>query len=374
MPKTARVLHFPKPVSRRAQLSAAEAEGLAAEYVDTLPSERTEQFLEEHLSNPDVLLALCKALHQERESSPAKVEAEATFLYQWMTENRRRIGLFDEQEYFLGEVAHIAAIASRFLGKRAETERWLDRAESGFRHTINAAPSLARVSYSKLALRYETRQYEDVLELIPSLRLSFGRLGMGVEASKCSLLEAMALNQSGRRAAASEVLESLRDAPDVQTDPALLGQTLVHLGNNYTEEGRFTDAGKVYQQALPLIQASNRPVVFAELKWSIGDTCKAQGHLQQAIDAYRAAQNDFATIGTRTMVALLHLVIAESLLDLARHREAEWEILSALPTIEEQKMAPEGLAAVALLKESVRLRQADPNALRELREHLQKSK
>jgi hypothetical protein len=44
----------------------------------------------------------------------------------------------------------------------------------------------------------------------------------------------------------------------------------------------------------------------------------------------------------------------------------------ALPTIEEQKMEPEGFAAVALLRESVKRRKADPNALRELREYLQK--
>ncbi len=46
----------------------------------------------------------------------------------------------------------------------------------------------------------------------------------------------------------------------------------------------------------------------------------------------------------------------------------------ALPTIEEQKMVPEGFAAMALLKESVRRRKTDPNALRELREHVQANK
>ncbi len=37
-------------------------------------------------------------------------------------------------------------------------------------------------------------------------------------------------------------------------------------------------------------------------------------------------------------------------------------------------MVPEGLAAVALLKESIRRRKTDPNALRELRERLQTQK
>ena len=69
--------------------------------------------------------------------------------------------------------------------------------------------------------------------------------------------------------------------------------------------------------------------------------------------------------------AYVRLFLAETLIALNCSREAEQEILAALPTIEEQKMVPEGLAAVALLKESVRRRKTDRNALRELREHLQ---
>ena len=85
----------------------------------------------------------------------------------------------------------------------------------------------------------------------------------------------------------------------------------------------------------------------------------------------RAAIADYEELGLETRVAYVRLFISETLLQLGRPREAEWEILAALPTIEEQKMVPEGFAAVALLKESVRRRKTDPNALRELREHLQ---
>jgi len=69
--------------------------------------------------------------------------------------------------------------------------------------------------------------------------------------------------------------------------------------------------------------------------------------------------------------AYIRVVLAETLIAASRHREAEWEILAALPTIEEQKMVPEGFAAMTLLKESVRRRKTDPVALRDLREHLQ---
>ena len=110
---------------------------------------------------------------------------------------------------------------------------------------------------------------------------------------------------------------------------------------------------------------------MCELKWSIADTYRAQGSLGKAIESYRVARNDYQELGFRGFVTQLSLVIAETLLALGRDREAEWEILSALPTIEAEKMVPEGFAAVALLGESARRRKTDPTALRELREHLQ---
>jgi hypothetical protein len=72
--------------------------------------------------------------------------------------------------------------------------------------------------------------------------------------------------------------------------------------------------------------------------------------------------------------AYLRIVLAETLIAISRTREAEWQIAAALPIIEEQKMVPEGHAALGLLRESVRRRQTDGGALRELRERLQSTR
>ena len=106
----------------------------------------------------------------------------------------------------------------------------------------------------------------------------------------------------------------------------------------------------------------------------VGEAYRTRGNLEVALEAFRSAVTDYVELGLSTRTAYLRVYIADTLLQLNRSREAEWEILAALPTIEEQKMVPEGFAAVALLKESVRRRKTDPNALRELREHLQASK
>ena len=117
-----------------------------------------------------------------------------------------------------------------------------------------------------------------------------------------------------------------------------------------------------------------RPIALAELKWAIGEAYKAQGALRKALNSYRSARDSYRELAASGFATSLTLAIADVLLALDAPREAEWEILQALPTIEEQKMVPEGFAAVALLRESVKRRKTDPNALRELREHLQQQK
>jgi tetratricopeptide (TPR) repeat protein len=146
---------------------------------------------------------------------------------------------------------------------------------------------------------------------------------------------------------------------------------LVHIGNHQANSGDFDAAARTYERALPVVLRGNRPVALCELKLAIGDAYREQGSLSRALEAYRAAKKDYQRLGFRAFVTHASLVTAETLLALHRDREAEWEILSVLPTIEEEKMVPEGMAALALLKESVRSRKTNQSALHELRKHLQ---
>lgn len=371
MSDTAKVLTFrprknvPEGVFGRDALIAANS------YLATPVEDRSARFQERNLSDPEILVALCATLKELCEVRPAVAAEEACAVYQWLAAPGRSVGLFDEYHYYLGEVALRAASAFRYVGRFNEAEDWLDRADAAFRHTINSAPLLANVAFARLALRYGTGRYASVLELLPSLTASFQKLGMQLEGSKCAFLKAMTLKMTGRVEEAFSVLQEMRLSPYVKAEGSLYGQVLVHIGNFYGSIGEFETAANTYVEALPVIQASNRPQALAELKWSIGDTYRAQTKNGKALEAYRSALSEYQMLGMRGFASLMHLVIAELLLELGRPREAEWEILAALPTIDEEGMAPEGFAAVALLKESVRQRKTDQNALRELREHLQ---
>jgi hypothetical protein len=91
-----------------------------------------------------------------------------------------------------------------------------------------------------------------------------------------------------------------------------------------------------------------------------------EGRLSLAIDAFRVAQKEFLDLEMPGDVAAIQLLIADLLLDSGQEAQAEWEIRAALPVIDELKMVPEGIAALSLLRESVRRRKIDRQALRDL--------
>jgi tetratricopeptide (TPR) repeat protein len=373
MPETARIIAFPVRQASRG-LTPEEAVLSARNYLETPSEERTAAVASSVFSDPEVLFAVCRLLRDQRDLKPRNVAEEASVIYRGIQNWGERVGLFDERDYLLGESAFLAGCCYRHLGQHEEALRWLDRAEAGFRHTVNPGLGLSNVAYIRLALRFEMGHYHDVLELIPSVCSSFEKLGMLMDLAKGRLLEAMTLKQCGRMQAALEVLDQVRTQQAVLSDNSLHARILAEIGDVYQLEGQFDQAMKVYEIALPLLE--NRPpsLALADLQMFVGAGYRGQGHLVPALEALRSSLVTYAKLEMATRVSYVRLFIADTLLALGRNREAEWEILAALPAIEKGKMVPEGLAAVELLKESVRRRKTDPNALRELREHLQTGK
>lgn len=370
MPDTARILPFRIPTIA-APCSRDEALEKAKAFVRQPYDQRAEDFLESTLSNADVLTSLCSLLWDTVNTSPSEVVLGASQVYGWLQGRKDVRFFFDERDFFLGESALLTAAALRILGKRDETERWLDRAEASFSHTVSPAPHLGRAFYTRLALRFDMRRYEEVLELLPSVTLTFQKLGMERYLAKCFFLEAMALKDLDRHAEAMQKLERLANAPETRYEDGLRGMALLNLGDLQSGAGSCELALTSFAAALPILEAGQKRVALADLKGMVAETLRRMGRTEAALDAYREAVRCYLDLGASTRAAFLRVVLSEALLEAGRPREAEWEIVAALPTIEREGMAPEGLAAMALLRESVRQRKADPKALLQLRHSLQ---
>jgi tetratricopeptide (TPR) repeat protein len=145
----------------------------------------------------------------------------------------------------------------------------------------------------------------------------------------------------------------------------------VNLGDLRSTQGCYEAALAAYAKAAPLLQAESQFSAIADLSLMVAVTMRRMGDHGSSLAAYREAIRGHADLGMLTRVAYERVLFAEALMQVGRLREAEWQILAALPTIDEQKMVPEGFVAVNLLRESIRLRKTDSKALAELREYLQ---
>lgn len=358
---TGRVLRFPN-----AALSSEEGRKAALEILAAPVDRRLQRFEPFQLEDPEALLAVCGVLQERMTGSPGAVRDEAEFFYRFLESPRRGIGLFDEREYFLGELALLAGTACRFLSQRQEAWLWFDRAESGFRHTVNAVGDLSRLGYQRLAERFEERQIDVVLELLGPLVESFDQLGMAEDSLKCRFLEGLALIETDEAGAAVKVFEEICQRALELGNPKLLAEAHVNLIHAHGMLGEARAAMEASRRAVPVLQELNDRIALGKVHWGLGILLRECGQLEDAIEACRAAQAEFESIGMRADIAALNLVVADLLLETGREVEAQRAVAAALPVIAELKMAPEGMAALSLLRESSRRQEINRQALREL--------
>jgi len=345
-----------KRVSRVLSILALGGEGLATEL---------------SVRDTGLLLCLYERIRSQVETSPFSVREYSEILYSFLQESWEGVELGDENHHFQGEFALTAGTASRFLFKMDVAEAWLRKAEESFSIAANAEPFLARVAYQRLALAVEQRKLDEVLDLSPRWAATFRRLDMIEEALKCRFLEGVSHAERGETVNAIEIhLPIIREAEEVG-NTRLVALAAINLSQFFAELGKVEQALMYARKALPLLERLDSRVHLVKLQISMARLSQKQGQLPAALDAYQQALAKAAGLAARGDVAAIHLVIADVLLEMGQETEAEAEVRAALPIIDEEKMVPEGIAALSLLRESLRRRQIDKQALRDLHGYFQ---
>ncbi|MGE5278508.1 MAG: tetratricopeptide repeat protein [Acidobacteriota bacterium] len=323
----------------------------------------------ELLSDPEQLFRMCSLLRQQRDASPKTVLANAESLYEVLQRRLPTRDVFDEERYFLCELATIAAATSRVLGRRRECASWLGAAQAACQGATDEMLRRAQCEYIRLSMQYTFKEFDGLATSVERLSQDCDRQGFDALASRSRYLKAVLRKDFGDLSEALKDLEELCAA--VKPSDRLRPWALMTLAEVLAKLGRNRESLERLREAEAAASQQSQPIVLATLRNIFGEGLRDRGLVEAAAEKFREGIAAFASLGLATQVAYLRIILAESLLALGRPEEAELEILAALPTIEEQSMVPEGLSAIALLRESIRRRKTDRNALRELRERLQ---
>jgi tetratricopeptide (TPR) repeat protein len=275
-----------------------------------------------------------------------------------------------EREYFLGETARAAGGVNRLLGRRTVAREWLDRSEHWFGQIANAKGCFARVAYHRLAIALEERDFGSVTTALPFLIETFEALQLPEEVLKCRFLRSLVLTERDELAEARDELRQIIAEARRLGEDGLLAYAYVNLAQIYALLGDVQETTSLTREATRLLKQGGKTTALPKAHLSIGYLLRSGGENQAAIEAFRNAQQEFASLGMQTNVIDIHLMVADLLVELGRQSEAAWEVHKALPLIEACKPILESLAAMTLLRESLRRQQIDRQALHTLQSHL----
>lgn len=340
-------------------------------FLGTPETARSDELWDRFLDDPETVLSICCLLREKVDVHTRAVSDGASALHRHLSSGKLICEIPGERGYFLGRAALTAAGTFRQLGQRKPAEDWLAQAEQHFSLETDERERL-EIAYQRLCLSYDGGGHQTTLESVDSLAASFGKLGADHEEAKCLILKAAALRLGGRMEEARLLFEELREVPAVKEHAALLSFVLIPLGEIYEMQGDSDRALSTYDEARLAVRRAAQPVNAIALQVVLGEHVRNRGRVQEALSIFQSAFGESEALGLSLVSVRIRVLMAEALLSIGRDREAEDELLRALPTIEKEMMVPEAFATVALLRESLRRRRADPGVLQELRERIWK--
>jgi tetratricopeptide (TPR) repeat protein len=306
-------------------------------------------------------------LREEAEAEPRGVAIRSIALYRCL----RGPAIFasDLQSFFQGEAARLAGATLKTLGRYQDAARWLDKAEAHFLSGADPDPQLARTVFLRLSILYSLTNVEAVLQDAPALELTFSRLGMEDDRVKCRILWATSLKIAGRPEAALQVLDSVRDVrPEVS--PRLYGWILAEAADIEAICGDFQKGMEDLRRAAEILHREKQLTGLANLNLMFGFMCRSRGLLGEAVELFKASARDYEDLGMMANAAYARLLVAETYLAMQLPRDAEAEVLKAIPIFEEEGIVADAVAALSILRESIRQQKLDPDLLRDLRDRL----
>ena len=334
-------------------------------------AEASASLSERFLGDAESLLALTSILRTLRNQCPARLCRILAQIREWVASHFNPSSFHDERNYFLGQLELSAAICARWAGDRQGSFEMLARAESFFSGGADSEIGTVEVGMVRLIAKYEMARCDEILQELPPLQARASSLGMVTALAKSWILEAEALKSVGRIQDSFVPLRRAFESEAVRRSSLLRTFVLEFFAESCTIGGMREEAATFLNAAASTLNAEpDAGIARTFLKLLVAENLVLSGDSERAISVYLEAREDWRGQGAQRWIAYTTLLIAEALLLAGRDREGEAEVLGILPMLDRLKLFTECAGALTILRESVRRRQTDRAALREVANRL----
>lgn len=323
-------------------------------------------------SSVDVFGAIC-VLRQNRFVHTLQVSAIAAEAYEWVSENLPGDSSSSECDLFLGELAFVAALCLRQIGKRSAARRWQKKSHSHFRRCLARRPVRLKLLCERLLLDREAHNHRQVLRFGSSLVEPLRSCGMYREAQLCRVALAFSDRMLGRNEDALAACEGIFSELANGSEHGVLSRLSGNIGELRAQLGDVTGAREALKVCLEEAEMANDGPSRANACLYVGSALHELGDLDRAARAYREAVHHSLECGFEYWGAYSRIVLAETLISLRRPNEALGELLLAVPFIRREEMIPEGIHALKLLGQILNESPLPGDVNRELASRLQAS-
>jgi len=345
------------------------------DFLASSESDRSEELNRRFLGDGPTVLAYWESLDSERNNQVRKVARQAASLSHWLEAFGIDAGLPEELVHFLTASSLCTAMATQ--NHTGCWNGWDDLMSQARRHaglSQGTAELLALFDHLEAIRLCQTYQLQQAEALGESLIPRFEELRNFEQAARVRFLLGRLAKDQGQDQKALRLFEQVRLSATESGDLTLLCLANCQCAQLLNSLGQPNESLRLVAAARAIAARSGSPWSEADVLGTEAELRRDSGDFVGALAGYSAAMDRYEQLGMLGIAAYLRVILAETLLLANRPSDAVRHVVIALEMMDQRKIVVEGTAALTILREAVRRQQADPAALRQIRDELHRMK
>ncbi len=275
--------------------------------------------------------------------------------------------LADLQARTLAERGNARRVADDLAGAESDLSRALERAGQG----TESPAFMAQLLDLTASLRIDQRRIDEASRLLDWVHFIYLELGDRHEAGRALISKSNAASYALDLQKAIRLLTMGLQLIDTQRDPHLVLTGVHNLAYHLIDDNRVDEARRLMQENRPLYAAHGGYVDRLKARWLEGRIAFLQDDAEEAEAAFQEVRAGFEEVGVTYDFALVSLELAEIWLAQGRTAAIFGLLDNTLSVFRSKGIRREAIAALLLLRESLRQERVTVDLIRKTASRLE---